>query len=130
MKPPVKEGVDKAEEDWQAAHRLSRGAKPLYNSVCFHSQQCAEKYLKAYLEEQGRGIPRTHDLIALLNQILPELPELLLIKNEMESLTAYAVSFRYPGDQASPEQARQARKTAARVRETIRMKLRLSPNHK
>ena len=48
MKPITKEWVDKAEEDWSTALREVRVRKnPSYDSVCFHAQQCAEKYLKA-----------------------------------------------------------------------------------
>jgi len=129
MRPPTKEWIEKAEEDWRAAIRLGRGRKPLFNSVCFHAQQCVEKYLKAFLEENNLPIHRTHDLGVLLKELPPQLAELVLIKDELEDLTSYSVSFRYPGEDADLAQARAARKTAARVRELVRMKLRL-PNHK
>ncbi len=129
MKPQTKEWIEKAEDDWQGANRLGRGRKPLYNLVCFHSQQCAEKYLKAFMEENNLAIPKTHDLLVLQKQILPELSELILIKGGLEDLTSYAVSFRYPGENAGPELAAEARKIASRVRELVRMKLRM-PNHK
>jgi HEPN domain-containing protein len=32
----------------------------LFNQVCFHSQQCAEKSLKAWLAKQNANIPRIH----------------------------------------------------------------------
>ena len=41
------------------------------NAVCFHTQQCAEKYLKARLEEGGLSVPKSHDLDDLLNRLLP-----------------------------------------------------------
>jgi HEPN domain-containing protein len=67
MKPPTAEWVDKAEGDWNAARQLNRVRKdPNYDGVCFHCQQCVEKYLKAKLEEAGIRFPRTHDLTSLL----------------------------------------------------------------
>jgi HEPN domain-containing protein len=51
-----REWVQKAEEDYQAALALSRLRKrPTPNAVSFHCQQCAEKYLKAFLvSKDGR----------------------------------------------------------------------------
>lgn len=39
----------KAEADLQAAELLLNAANPLLDIVCYHAQQCAEKYLKGYL---------------------------------------------------------------------------------
>lgn len=41
-----------------------------YDGICFHAQQCAEKYLKAVLAEAGLPVVKTHDLTALLDQVL------------------------------------------------------------
>lgn len=41
----------------------------LYNQVCFHSEQCVEKVLKAWLAEKGKKIPRTHSMADLLTLI-------------------------------------------------------------
>ncbi|HLF75262.1 MAG TPA: HEPN domain-containing protein [Anaerolineales bacterium] len=38
----------------------------LYNQVCFHSEQCVEKVLKAWLAEKGQRIPRTHSMADLV----------------------------------------------------------------
>jgi HEPN domain-containing protein len=37
------------------------------DACCFHAQQAAEKYLKAYLVSKQISFPKTHDLQALLN---------------------------------------------------------------
>ncbi len=72
MKAATREWVAKAEEDFLAAVDLARrGKRPLWNVVCFHTQQCAEKYLKARLEEGGLSVPKSHDLDDLLNRLLP-----------------------------------------------------------
>jgi HEPN domain-containing protein len=52
MKPLTREWADKAEGDFAAASREIRVRKsPNYDAVCFHARQCAEKYLKAVLQE-------------------------------------------------------------------------------
>ncbi|HZF41749.1 MAG TPA: HEPN domain-containing protein [Blastocatellia bacterium] len=71
MKPETVEWVQKAEGDWNAANQLNRVRKdPNYDGVCFHCQQCAEKYLKARLEEAGITFARTHDLLVLHQLVL------------------------------------------------------------
>lgn len=52
MKPLTREWIEKAEGDFATASREIRVRKvPNYDAVCFHAQQCAEKYLKALLQE-------------------------------------------------------------------------------
>lgn len=56
----VREWLAKAENDLLAAThllRLGRGAPA--DVVCFHAQQCAEKYLKALLVFSGDEVPKT-----------------------------------------------------------------------
>lgn len=51
MGPLVGVWVEKAEGDFIAAGRELRARKqPVYHVVCFLTQQCVEKYLKAILE--------------------------------------------------------------------------------
>jgi HEPN domain-containing protein len=56
-----------AEEDYLLASSALRRKVPLSYGVCFHAQQCAEKYLKAVLVAQGQSFPKTHDLLMLHN---------------------------------------------------------------
>jgi HEPN domain-containing protein len=41
--------IEHAEDDFNAARKLIRGKSPSLYSTCFHTQQCAEKYMKALL---------------------------------------------------------------------------------
>jgi hypothetical protein len=51
MKPITQEWISKAEGDFATAQReLQAQEMPNYDAVCFHCQQCIEKYLKAYLQ--------------------------------------------------------------------------------
>ena len=67
MSPLAKEWVEKAEADLATASReLAAAEYPNYDAVCFHAQQCAEKYLKGVLEQNHVHVPKTHDLGELL----------------------------------------------------------------
>jgi HEPN domain-containing protein len=62
MKPITGEWITKAEGDFATAQReLKAIDHPNYDAVCFHAQQCAEKYLKAFLQEANIAFPKTHD---------------------------------------------------------------------
>jgi HEPN domain-containing protein len=68
MKRLTAEWVSRAEADYQGAVALQgRRKQPLPDLVCFHCQQCAEKYRKAFLQETGVPFPKTHVLTDLLN---------------------------------------------------------------
>ena len=72
MKPITQEWIDKSEGDWATLMREYRARKkPNYDAVCFHARQCAEKYLKARLQEAGIHFAKTHNLLNLLNDLLP-----------------------------------------------------------
>ena len=58
--------VRKAEADWAAAGKLADAGAQFRDTVCFHSQHCAEKYLKALLQAHNIAPPRTHNLLHLL----------------------------------------------------------------
>ena len=71
MKPLTAELIDKAESDFAVMTRESRVRKhPAFDVVCFHAQQCIEKYLKARLCEADFEAGRLHDLVALLDRVL------------------------------------------------------------
>jgi HEPN domain-containing protein len=115
--------VRKADADFLAARKLGRGKPLLADRVCFHSQQCAEKYLKALLQESGEQVPRTHNLEDLLRLLLPHQPGLKSLHRGLAILTDYAVDYRYPGEHATRRQGESALRWAARVREALRLSL-------
>ena len=99
MKPITGEWVDKAEGDLATARReIDALDKPNYDAVCFHTQQCAEKYLKACLQEADISFRKTHDLSELLDSILSIDPTLESLRQDLNSLSAFAVEYRYPGE--------------------------------
>src|SRR4051794_39229936 len=115
MKKMTGEWVEKAEVDYRAARKLLPSRPPMYDPVCFHCQQAAEKYLKALLEEQGLNMPRTHDLEDLLGLLLQAHPILKLQRRGLKSLNRYAVDARYPGFRTVKRQAVAAVRWAGEV---------------
>lgn len=72
MNPLTREWIEKAEGDFATAGReIQAEEMPNYDAVCFHAQQCAEKYIKALLQEANIPFGKIHNLIVLLNQLLP-----------------------------------------------------------
>jgi HEPN domain-containing protein len=64
----VKEWIDIAEEDLLLAKKgllISSGIS--YRIICFHSQQSAEKYVKAFLIFHRVDFPYTHNITTLLD---------------------------------------------------------------
>ena len=94
MKKLTREWVKKAEADFLAAAKLGRGRDFLHDQVCFHSQQSAEKYLKALMEEIGLTVPHTHNLISLLPLLTPHHPSLRSLQRGLDFLKRFAVDTR------------------------------------
>ncbi len=127
MKPITQEWVRKAEADFATAQRESEVEQnPNYDAVCFHSQQCIEKYLKACLQEASIAFGKTHDLTSLLSLMLPLEPDWVSLRPALDSLTVYAVEFRYPGMTATEEIANEAMQDCNAIRQFLRHYLGLS----
>jgi HEPN domain-containing protein len=126
MKPITAEWVRKAEGDFAMMQRELRARKaPCHDGACFHAQQCAEKYLKARLAQAAIPFTKTHDLVALLEQVLAVEPKWEMYRNDLASLTAFAVAYRYPGDSADREDAKEAARNCRRFRAVARKALRI-----
>ena len=124
MKPATHEWVRCAEEDFDVAGALlRRRARTAANSIGFHCQQCLEKYLKARLEEAGLNVPRTHDLVLLLQLLLHVEPLWTSFAPVLRRLNDYAVKFRYPGHLATRVDASRALMDCRALRKEIRLSL-------
>jgi HEPN domain-containing protein len=121
----VRQWVAFAEEDLRLAeHALTMPAECPHRLVAYHAQQCAEKYLKAFLVLRGVDFPYTHNISVLL-ELSAEAGPWLSDLHEAESLTAYAVTARYPGveQEVTDADAREAIGNAREVRRTVREEL-------
>lgn len=120
----VREWVAKAESDLRAAvYLLEPRVEQPTEAICFHAQQCAEKYVKALLVLRSTDFPRTHDL-EKLTALLPAALRPRLTIEEQRRLIGYATAARYPGSGEIPiTEARRAVAMARRVRREIRRRL-------
>lgn len=120
MKSATREWVRKAEADFRGAKSLAGKTPPLHDLVCFHCQQCAEKYLKALLEELGIAVAKTHALDHLLTVLRPHHPSLRPLRRGLLLLKRFAVDVRYPGASAKKREATAALRWAGKVRTECR----------
>ena len=88
--------IEFAENDYEAVMLLSVSAKPLFEIICFHCQQCAEKYLKAFIIKSNGEIKKTHNLEELCKTCTTSDADFINIKERCIDLTDYAVEARYP----------------------------------
>jgi HEPN domain-containing protein len=108
--------VERAEEDFILARAALRRKQPLTSGACFHAQQCAEKYMKALLISKGADFPKTHDLL-MLNNLCSAVGIFLEIDpKHLNTLTDYAIRTRYPGNNPTVDDAKEAIKLAKLVR--------------
>ena len=124
MNPLTLEWIQKAEADYATVKVLQRERTPdFYDHICFNAQQCIEKYLKAWLQEANLPVPRTHNLVELLNLIVQTLPVWRAWHADFSEFSKYAVDARYPGYFATAADAQQAVHICEEVRQTVRAML-------
>jgi HEPN domain-containing protein len=124
MNPLTQEWVGKAEGDFRTATReIQVTADPSYDGVCFHAQQCVEKYLKGNLQEAGIVFPKTHDLVVLLDLSLSIAPQFEPFRLRLRLLSLAAVEIRYPGRSADQAMAEEFYQLCAEMRDLVRLAL-------
>jgi HEPN domain-containing protein len=123
MKPLTQEWVEKAQGDYRVACAQWQSEDPVWDAICFHSEQCAEKYLKAWLVEQGLGFPKTHDLEALAKLCLPSLAGVERLMDGLRFLTSLAIEIRYPGAFAQRGDAEKCWQVGLEARSLVRARL-------
>ena len=116
----IREWLSKAEADLATAEReLQATETPNYDAVCFHAQQGIEKLIKALLIHHDSPAPKTHDLVYLNELLSQKISSCVLPIEELRYLTRAAVDFRYPGESADFEEAKEACVIAERIRKIL-----------
>jgi HEPN domain-containing protein len=124
MNPLTVEWVEKAEGDFIVAQKMLIARKsPVYDAVCFHAQQCAEKYLKAFLQENTCEIPKTHKLLDLLKLCKERDYSLEFLLPDLIEVERFSVNVRYPGTSTDKEDAKLAYRATEVIRQFLRQKL-------
>lgn len=120
MNDIVREWIEKADGDYHTAQREAGATEhPNFDAVCFHSQQCVEKLMKAVLIDLGAAPPRTHDLNVLDGLVRASCPSWRCSPEDLRFLTRAAVHFRYPGESADADDAREALELCKRLRSLL-----------
>jgi HEPN domain-containing protein len=124
----TREWVAKAESDYDGACEALRSRKKSRRDrICFFSQQCIEKYLKARLTEAGLSFPKTHELTILSQLCLPIEPLWVGFDRMFAAMSQNAVLVRYPGTWATLAEAQAGIATCRRFRAIARQSLGLRP---
>jgi HEPN domain-containing protein len=98
----VKQWFQKAHENLRLAKLILHLEEKFYDHVCFNAQQCVEKAIKGYLNQNKVRFDKTHDiavLISLVRSIDHRLADELIPADE---LTKFAVRIRYPEESGEP----------------------------
>jgi HEPN domain-containing protein len=109
-----------AEEDLRLAKQgLKISSSCPYRLIAYHAQQCAEKYLKAYLVFKQVDFPYTHNIRSLIQLCIGDWTEEI---SDADELTPYAVTTRYPGidDRVTGKDVIHALELAKKVRKVVR----------
>jgi HEPN domain-containing protein len=118
----VRSWFKKAENDLINAENTIKMENPPCDTICFHAQQCAEKYIKGFLTFNEIYFPKIHsieDLVELCKQIVPEVESEL---DNVEILSSYGVEVRYPDEiyyDIPKEDAQEAIDLAKKVKTVI-----------
>ncbi|MEA5452106.1 HEPN domain-containing protein [Leptolyngbya sp. CCNP1308] len=107
----------KAETDLQAAELLLNTANPLRDIVCYHAQQCAEKYLKGYLIACEVPFKFVHELAYLTQLCIEQEPEFSKLIDVASELQDYATGVRYPDDDLDEPTFEEAQRAVACAKE-------------
>lgn len=90
--------IKKAKSDLLLAEKGIKGDDFTLDSAIFHTQQCAEKALKAFIAYSKRPLAKSHDLLKLLEVCCTIDYSFHSLSTDAAVLTPFATEFRYPVD--------------------------------
>jgi len=123
---PHEEWLYKAEHDLASSDYLLSSPDPLFDISIYHTQQCAEKSLKAYLAFMEKEIENTHNLKMLVEICAQIDSEFNTLYDDCIFLNPYATLYRYPQGDLMPsrETVVNAIKTSQRIFNFVAKKIR------
>ncbi len=116
----IEKWMIKADNDLRTISNELSSKEPVTDTICYHSQQAVEKYLKLFLVSKNIEPIKTHN-IAILLQKCKEFDPIFDELKGIEYLTDYAVELRYPDSFYVPEieEAKEAFKDAKKVKKIV-----------
>jgi len=115
------EWLKKAKEDFDFASSILPDTI-FYSQVCFHFQQSAEKYLKAYIVGKNLEFRKIHDLRKLLKNCENDNPSFLIFREDADFLSPFYMDTRYPvhwPSAVNKEEALKAQEAARKIKEFV-----------
>lgn len=108
MRDPSREArrwLKAAHEDLEYARHAA--ASDFHAPACFHSQQAAEKAVKAVHYQRGARVVIGHNVRALIEGLEPREPALDVLLNDARELDIFYLPTRYPNglDDGTPGEA-------------------------
>lgn len=120
----IRDWLNKAEEDFGfASCNLNDPTSTFYSQICFHFQQAAEKYLKAYIVANELEFKKIHELTELLRICQKFNPTIQKLEEDCEFLTDFYIDTRYPvywPTEITREDAEKARDAAQTIGSCIK----------
>lgn len=92
----VKKWLIKADEDFDFASLALAEELKYFPQICWHFQQSAEKYLKAFIMAFDLEFKKIHDLSALLTTCAAQDDRFKALEEECKYLQKFYVETRYP----------------------------------
>ena len=96
--PKHKGWLFKALSDLKSAKKLFKDDNETLDTAAYHTQQCVEKALKAFIIFNNKQPPKTHDLERLLELCTTIDLSLITLMDNVITLIPYATYARYPDD--------------------------------
>lgn len=120
--------LEKADQDFDYAEASLEDELDFFAQICFHFNQAAEKYFKAYIVKHGLEFRKIHDLLELLKICAAHDNKLNSLKEDCIFLNRFYIETRYPVHWPSnfkKSDATEARERAEHIRDEIKSLLRV-----
>lgn len=122
----IKEWLAEADEDFEFASASLSEQDRFFSRICFHFQQAAEKYLKAFIIANELGLKKIHNLRILLDTCRKKDKKFQELKEACLFLNAFYIDTRYPAFWPvgrRREDAEKAKEAAQRIGDFVKEKV-------
>ena len=122
----VKEWLAQAEEDFEFALASLKKQDKFFSRICFHFQQAAEKYLKAFIVAHDLPFKKIHDLTELVKICQQKDKTFKELLENAQFLTDFYIDTRYPAFWPvgkRREEAERAREAAQKIGNFVKEKI-------
>ena len=122
----LKEWLTEADEDFEFASVNLKEGDRFFSRICFHFQQAAEKYLKAFIIAKELGLKKIHNLRVLLDICKAKDKEFEQLREECRFLNVFYIDTRYPAFWPvgrTRKEAQKAKESARKIGDFLKKKI-------